>query len=128
MQIQSNFSLVPPQSQHRVNPLDEINLSRIEADLGQAQAHQAYMWQQFAMKVRERDEAVASGIASHRIQEELNAVEDKMNAAAELSNRLGALYHVYKLGGINALGRVTVGWSEKDAREEAVIRTTVTLG
>lgn len=128
MQIQSNFSVMPPQSQQRVNPLDEINLTRIEADLGQAQVHQAYMWQQFAMKVRERDEAVASGIPAHRIQAELNDVEAKMNAAAELSNRLGALYHVYKLGGINALGRVTVGWAEKDAQEEAVIRTSVTLG
>jgi len=128
MQIQNNFSVMPSQSQQRVNPLDEINLTRIEADLSQAQVHQAYMWQQFAAKVRERDAAVASGLPTYRVQAELNAVEETMNAAAELSNRLGALYHVYKLGGLAALGRVTLGWADKDAQEEAVIRTSVTLG
>lgn len=128
MQIHTNFNIQPSQSQQRVNPLDEINITRIEADLNQAQVHQAYMWQQFAIKVRERDAAVASGLPAHRVQAELNAAEEKMNAAAELSNRLGALYHVYKLGGLAALGRVTLGWADKDAQEEAVIRTSVTLG
>ena len=139
MQIQNGFGVslireaaprIEPQAQVQAsaNPHDVLNLGRIEADLGQAQAHQAYMWQQFASKVLARDTAVAACLSSSRLQEELDETEKKMNAAAELTNRLGALYHVYKLGGLAALGRITVGWAEKDAREEEVIRTSITLG
>ena len=109
----------------------DVNLERIMADLTDARLNQAKLWQIFASKVSERDALGAAGQDVSRIQREVDAVEAEMNAAAELSNRLGALSYVFRLGGFDALARVTLVWADKDERAELASRklnASVVLG
>jgi hypothetical protein len=111
--------------------IGDINLDRIAADLEQAQDFQIAVWETFGKKVKERDTLAAAKVVDHtalaRANAEVAMIDRDMMRAAELVCRLGALYYVFEKGGVQALGRITLGWAARDAQEESNT-LSITLG